>query len=61
MAKPSQDISLELAGKKKEIAVVRLTRAAKRNALSDGLIAALRDTFQNLPSSVRAAVIDGEG
>ena len=61
MAKPSQDISLELAGKKKEIAVVRLTRAAKRNALSDGLIAALRDTFQNLPASVRAAVIDGEG
>ena len=61
MAKPSQDISLELAGKKKEIAVVRLTRAAKRNALSDGLVAALRDTFQNLPASVRAAVIDGEG
>ena len=61
MAKPSQDISLELAGKKKEIAVVRLTRAAKRNALSDGLIAALRDTFQNLPASVRAAGIDGEG
>ena len=61
MAKPSQDISLELAGKKKEIAVVRLTRAAKRNALSDGLIAALRDTFQNLPDTVRAAVLDGEG
>ena len=61
MAKPSQDISLELAGKKKEIAVGRLTRAAKRNALSDGLVAALRDTFQNLPATVRAAVIDGEG
>ena len=61
MPKPNKDISLELAGKKKEIAVVRLTRAAKRNALSDGLIAALRDVFQNLPGSVRAAVIDGEG
>ncbi len=61
MPKPNKDISLELAGKKKEIAVVRLTRASKRNALSDGLIAALRDIFQNLPGSVRAAVIDGEG
>jgi enoyl-CoA hydratase/carnithine racemase len=61
MPKPNKDISLELAGKKKEIAVVRLTRASKRNALSDGLIAALRDVFQNLPGSVRAAVIDGEG
>ena len=61
MAKSSPDISLELAGKKKEIAVVRLTRGKKRNALSDGLIAALRDTFQNLPSTVRAAVLDGEG
>lgn len=61
MPKPSQDLTLELVGKKKNIAVVRLTRAAKRNALSDGLVAALRDTFQNLPASVRAAVIDGAG
>lgn len=61
MPKPSKDLTLELVGKKKDIAVVRLTRAAKRNALSDGLIAALRDTFQSLPASVRAAVIDGEG
>ena len=43
------------------IAIVRLTRASKRNALSDALILALRNTFENLPSSVRAAVIDGEG
>jgi enoyl-CoA hydratase/carnithine racemase len=41
--------------------VVKLTRGAKRNALSDGLILALRDVFQNLPSTVKAAVIDGEG
>ena len=52
------DLQLELRG---EIAIIRLTRAAKRNALSDSLILALRDTFQNLPSTVRAAVIDGEG
>ncbi|MBK8665776.1 MAG: crotonase/enoyl-CoA hydratase family protein [Burkholderiales bacterium] len=61
MPKAQKDLSLELVGKKKEIAVVRLTRAAKRNALSDALVAALRDTFQNLPDSVRAAVLDGEG
>ena len=40
---------------------VRLTRPAKRNALNDALILALRDTFENLPASVRAAVLDGEG
>lgn len=43
------------------VAVVTLRRPAKRNALSDGLIAALRDTFQNLPPEARAAVIAGEG
>jgi enoyl-CoA hydratase/carnithine racemase len=52
------DLHLELLD---DIAVVRLTRGAKRNALSDTLILALRDTFDNLPSTVRAAVIDGEG
>ncbi|NDZ14928.1 enoyl-CoA hydratase [Variovorax sp. WS11] len=52
------DLQLEI---RDEIAIIRLTRAAKRNALSDSLILALRDTFQNLPSTVRAAVIDGEG
>ncbi len=61
MTRASQDLSVEIIGKKKEIAVVRLTRGKKRNALSDGLIAAIRDAFQNLPASVRAAVLDGEG
>ena len=61
MGKSSKDLSVELTGKKKEVAIVRLTRPAKRNALSDGLILALRDAFQNLPASVRAAVIDGQG
>lgn len=54
----SPDLSLELRG---AVAIVRLTRGAKRNALSDSLVLALRDTFQNLPDTVRAAVIDGEG
>ncbi|MFT3776677.1 MAG: crotonase/enoyl-CoA hydratase family protein [Ottowia sp.] len=61
MTPSSKDLSVEITGKKKEIAVVRLTRPAKRNALSDGLVAGIRDAFQNLPASVRAAVIDGAG
>ena len=52
------DIQLEIDG---DVAVVRLNRAAKRNALSDSLILGVRATFENLPSSVRAAVLDGAG
>ena len=44
-----------------DIAIVRLDRAAKRNALNDGLILALRDRFQNLPEGVRAVVVHGAG
>lgn len=54
----SQDIQLEIDG---DVAVVRLNRPAKRNALSDALVLAIRDTFQNLPEHVRAAVLDGTG
>jgi len=43
------------------IAIVRLARPAKRNALNDDLILAVRDAFDNLPDTVRAAVLDGEG
>jgi enoyl-CoA hydratase/carnithine racemase len=43
------------------VAVVRLSRPLKRNALSDGLVEALRDVFQNLPEEAKAAVIYGEG
>ena len=57
----NQDLHFELRGEQQEVAVIRLTRGAKRNALNDGLILALRDLFQNMPASVRAAVIDGEG
>ncbi|MES2936115.1 MAG: crotonase/enoyl-CoA hydratase family protein [Pseudomonadota bacterium] len=52
------DLQLDIRG---AVAVVRLSRAAKRNALNDALVFALRDTFQGLPSTVRAAVIDGDG
>ncbi|RYF71739.1 MAG: crotonase/enoyl-CoA hydratase family protein [Comamonadaceae bacterium] len=52
------DLSFE---RQDDIAIVRLNRGAKRNALNDGLILALRDTFQNLPEGVGAVVIDGAG
>ena len=57
----SEDIQLEIHGADNEIAVIRLTRQKKRNALNDGLILALRNLFDKLPATVRAAVIDGEG
>ena len=41
---------------------MRLSRPAKRNALNDGLVEALRDVFQNLPEEAKAAVVFyGEG
>ena len=43
------------------VAVIRLDRPAKRNALNDALVLALRDVFENLPSTVGAAVIHGSG
>ena len=51
-------VTLDMHG---AVAVVTLRRPAKRNALSDSLIEAIRDTFQNLPEAAKAAVIDGEG
>ena len=55
------DLSVQLHGEQQEIAIVTMNRPAKRNALNDSLILAIRDAFQNLPASVRAAVVDGEG
>jgi len=43
------------------VAHVRITRPAKRNALSDALIAELHAAFAGLPESVRAVVLSGEG
>jgi len=43
------------------VALIRLSRPAKRNALNDGLILALQEQFNRLPTTVRAAVIHGEG
>src|SRR5450830_1358491 len=57
----TKHIHFELYGEQQEVAIIRLTRSAKRNALNDGLILTLRDLFEKMPASVRAAVIDGEG
>ena len=57
----SKDIQIELRGHQKEVAVIYLTRAAKRNALNDALIASLRKMFEEMPGGVRAAVIEGDG
>jgi enoyl-CoA hydratase/carnithine racemase len=54
----TQDIHFEM---RDDIAVIRLTRPTKRNALSDSLVASLRQIFENLPKEARAAVIDGDG
>lgn len=54
----ASDLHFEQQG---DVAIVRLTRPAKRNAVSDSLVLALRDVFENMPSDVRAVVLDGEG
>ena len=56
-----KEITVEFRGEAQQVAVIRLMRSAKRNALSDGLVLGLRDVFMNLPASVRAAVVDGDG
>lgn len=57
----TSNLSLEIIGDAQEIAVIRLTRPTKRNAINDALIFAIRDAFESLPQTVRAAVIAGEG
>jgi enoyl-CoA hydratase/carnithine racemase len=52
------DIDVQLDG---NVAVIRLNRPAKRNAISDELVLALRDVFQQLHEDARAAVVTGEG
>lgn len=55
------NLILDIRGEHNEIAVIRMNRAQKRNAINDALIFELRDVFEKLPATVRAAVIDGEG
>ncbi len=56
---PSLDeVQVEIRG---AIAIVRLARPKKRNAINDGLIAAIGQRFEELPETVRAVVLHGEG
>jgi enoyl-CoA hydratase/carnithine racemase len=51
-------LTIEIDG---PVACIAINRAAKRNALSDALIGALRSAFQTLPPEVKAVVLSGEG
>jgi (methylthio)acryloyl-CoA hydratase len=53
-----KDIQLQIDG---DVAIIRLNRPAKRNALSDALVLQLRRLFEEMPENVRAAVLDGAG
>ena len=53
-----KDLHFEMHG---TVAVIRLSRPAKRNALGDALVLALRNQLENLPIQARAAVIASSG
>jgi (methylthio)acryloyl-CoA hydratase len=44
-----------------EVLHVRLNRPAKRNSISDELLAQVHTVFVNMPKGIKAAVISGEG
>lgn len=44
-----------------QIAELVLIREAKRNAMSDGLLAEVEDFYANLPESVRVVILHGRG
>jgi enoyl-CoA hydratase/carnithine racemase len=53
---PSVTLTLE-----DEIAVVRLSRPEKRNALNDTTVRGLEKVFTSLPDGIKAVVLHGEG
>jgi len=55
------ETSLQMTGPDKNVALITILRATKRNALSDALIEELHDRFRKLPKETRAAVIAGDG
>lgn len=58
MTRPHPDLHFEMQG---DVAVVRLSRPAKRNALNDALVLALRDVFATMPATGRVGVLHSEG
>ncbi len=51
-------LQLQQAG---DVLHIRLNRPAKRNSISDELLAQLHTVFVNMPGGIKAAVISGEG
>ena len=58
MTPPKEAVSVAL---RDTIAIVKLERPSKRNALSDGLMAEIEQAFARLPTHVNAAVLCGSG
>ena len=54
-------LEVERHGADGEVAVLRLTRAAKRNALNDPTVLGIEAFFGAPPEGVRAAVLDAQG
>lgn len=52
----SPDLHFEMNG---SVAIIRLNRPAKRNALCDALILGLRYLFETLPTEAKAAALHG--
>ena len=52
------EVSVEKRG---AIAIIRLCRPKKRNAISDGLVAAIGQRFEDLLPDIKAVVLHGEG
>ena len=52
------EVSVEKRG---AIAIIRLCRPKKRNAISDGLVAAIGQRFEDLVPDIKAVVLHGEG
>ncbi len=55
---PYPGLNLDIDG---AVAVIRLARPAKRNALSEDMVAGLSRAVSGLPAAVRAVVLHGEG
>jgi enoyl-CoA hydratase/carnithine racemase len=58
MTQPQSLLDIE---QREQIAVLRLNRPSKRNAINDDLIEQLGAFFQNPPEGVRCVVLHGEG
>jgi len=58
LAKATAPVSIRI---ERDVAIVRLDRPKKRNALNDSAVLALERVFRELPQGVRAAVLHGAG